>query len=51
MTPEEKEILRTLVERELKRVQKEEKTTNQQARMLAGEIKYEEALKSILKKL
>ncbi len=51
MTPEEKEILRTLVERELKRVQKEEKTTNQEVRMLAAEVKYEEALRTILKKL
>ena len=51
MTPEEKEIVKTLVERELKRVQKEERTPNQPAQLFAGEVKYEEVLKNILKKL
>ena len=51
LNTEEKEILRELTKEHLEQVKRTEKIPNQQFEIFAAEIKYEDFLKGVLKKL
>ena len=50
-TKEEKEVLRKIVERELEDIKKDENLRDQPLTILAAEIKYDEFLERLKKKL